>query len=299
MWQLFELGALFTSAAQDVVDKFAIVRSHSIDTVIASFYRTVFFFLATVVIGLLGFLGDIRFFFHWQVFLFAPLCVASSLLWTYILKNVEVLTISAISYLAPLLYLVIDTRLLAMHFTTSQVIGVFLLVAGGISFSIDGETFRFKPELTRKVFAALLLTVFYNGAEAYFFKYLYSTYAVNGVSFYASLWVLSTAGLLGILLTQGKLRLLLDKNSRSYVPQIAVSKSCDAASSVLSAQALSLAAVSQVTAFDALYPLISFVLVVITQGFFKLPLKERLRFGHLLWKAGAVALLLIGSLLVA
>jgi len=299
MWQFFELGSLFTSAAQDVVDKFAIVRNRSIDTLIASFYRTVFFFLATIVIGLLGFLGDLKFFLHWQMLLFAPLCVTSSLLWTYILRNIEVLTISAAFYLAPLLYLVVDTHLLAMHFTATQIAGMFLLVAGGISFSIDGKTFRFKPELTRGVWAALVLTVLYNGAEAYFFKYLNSTYSVNGVSFYASLWLLGTTALLGIVLIQGKLPLLIDKNSRSYVPKIAVSKSCDAASSVLSAQALSLAAVSQVTAFDALYPLISFTLVLVAQGSFKMPLNEQLHPRHLLWKAGAIVLLLAGSLMVA
>jgi hypothetical protein len=122
---------------------------------------------------------------------------------------------------------------------------------------------------------------------------------VNGVSYYSSLWLLGTVSLLAIVLLQGKGHLLLDKTSRSYVPRVAVSKTCDAASSVLSAQALSLAAVSQVSAFDALYPLISFTLVVVAQGLFKMRLNEKLYPAHVVWKAGAVGLLVAGSVLVA
>ena len=97
MWQFYELGALFTSATQDVVDKFAIVRNNSIDTLVATFDRTALFLLATIVIGALGFLGGLRFFFNWEVILFAPLTVIVSLLWTYILRNVEVMTVAWIA----------------------------------------------------------------------------------------------------------------------------------------------------------------------------------------------------------
>jgi drug/metabolite transporter (DMT)-like permease len=299
MWQYYELGALFTSAAQDVVDKFAIVRNHSIDSLVATFHRMMLFMLATVAIGLLGPLGSLRFFFNWEVLLFAPLCVIGSLLWTYILRNVEVMTTGAAFYLAPLLYLFIDSHLLTMHFTATQITGVLLLVLGGIAFSVDGQTYRLKSELTGRVWAALVLVLIYNGAEAYFFKHLNSTYNVNGVSFFASLWLLGTFSLLVALLVQGKVHLLGDKISRSYVPRVAISKTCDAASSVLSAQALSLAAVSQVSAFDALYPVISFILVLVVQGLFKMRLNEKLYSGHLLWKACAVSFLVAGSLLVA
>src|SRR5579863_1067192 len=101
MWQLYELSALFTSAAQDIFDKLAIVRHNTIDTTVASFHRTAFFLLATIVIGLLGPLGSITLFFHWEVLLFAPFCVLVSLLWTYLLRNVEVMTMGAAFYLAP------------------------------------------------------------------------------------------------------------------------------------------------------------------------------------------------------
>jgi drug/metabolite transporter (DMT)-like permease len=299
MWQFFELGALVTSATQDVVDKFAILRSESIDTFVASFHRTLFFLLATVVIGLLGLLGGLRLFFHWEVLLFVPFCVLSSILWTYLLRNVEVITIGAVFYLAPLLYLFIDTHLLGTHFSAKEITGIALLVGGGVAFSIDGDTFRPKRELTRAVWGALVLALFYNGAEAYLFKYLHASYDLNGVSFYASLWLLSTACLFALVLAQRKERLLVDRTARIYLPRIAVSKSCDAASSVLNAQALSLAAVSQVTAFDALYPLISFVLVVVVQGYFKMSLNEGFNRRQLPWKAFAVALLVAGSFLVA
>jgi drug/metabolite transporter (DMT)-like permease len=299
MWQFYELGALFTSATQDVVDKFAIVRNNSIDTLVATFDRTALFLLATIVIGALGFLGGLRFFFNWEVILFAPLTVIVSLLWTYILRNVEVMTVATLFYLAPLLYFFIDSHLLHMHFTMPQAAGVLLLVAGGAAFALDGQTFRLKPELTGMVWCALGFTALYNGAEAYFFKYLNSTYSVNGVSFYASLWALSTAYLLLVVLARGKGRLVVDKTSRAYLPRVAISKTCDATSSVLSAQALSLAAVSQVSALDCVYPLISFALVTLAQRGLKMRLNERLQVGNLVWKGGAVVLLAAGSFLVA
>jgi positive regulator of sigma E activity len=268
MWQFFELGALVTSATQDVVDKFAIVRSESIDTFVASFHRTALFLSATVVIGLL-------------------------------LRNVEVMTIGAVFYLAPLLYLFIDTHLLGMHFSAKEITGIALLVGGGVAFSIDGNTFRPKPELTRAVWGALVLAVFYNGAEAYLFKYLHATYDLNGVSFYASLWLLSTACLFVLVLSQKKERLLVDRTARTYLPRVAVSKSCDAVSSVLNGPSIvsgccfanhsirCAISADQLRAGDH------------RPRLFQNVIERRTSSASVAWKAFAVALLVAGSFLVA
>ncbi|MEQ1814777.1 MAG: hypothetical protein ABL860_10070, partial [Candidatus Nitrotoga sp.] len=248
--------------------------------------------------GITGVLGRLDFFFGLEIFLFTPACVCVALLWTYILRNVEVLTIGALGYLAPLLFLFVDSHLLKTDFSLYQVVGIVALVMGGIAFSVDGETRRLKKEMTWCVASALLGTLTYNGVEAYFFKYMNSTYGVNGVSFFASVWLMSTLCLLALVGFRRRASLLFDATARAYAPRIAVSKTLDATSSVLTAQALSMAAVSQVSAFEALLPLISLAVVIGAQKGAKLKLNEQLSSVHMVWKSAAAGLLVAGGLLV-
>jgi len=297
MWQLFALGALFFTAGENVADKAALVNHRSVDSDVASFYRPLLFFLVISAVGLSGWLGPLQFVFPLSIWLFTPVAMFASIFYTYLLKKIEVTSIGAAAYLAPFLFLFIDTHLLQTHFTALQILGILLLILGGIAFSLDGRTRRVKPELTWAVWAIFIFNLCYSGTEAYLFKSLNTSQGVNSPSFFASLWLLASLGLFLIVILKGKSHLLGHPSVRAYIPRVTLSKSFDAMSSLLWGQALIFATVSQVSAFDATFPLVLFVVVVVAQNLFGVNLKEKLDRDHVVWKAGAIILIVFGGLL--
>lgn len=298
MWQLYAFGAILTAAGENVIDKAAIVQNVAIDFFIASFWRPFMFFVAISVIGLLGFIGPLHFFFHWSILLIAPFGVGTALFYTYLLQKVELTSINAAAYLVPILFLLIDTRIAHVGLTGIEIAGILLLVLGGIGFAVDATTLRFKEELDWRIWAVFAFNIAWGGTEAYLFKYLNGAYGVNGVSFFATLWLVCSALLLALVVLKGRLGLLFSRASRVYVAQSTLSKSCDALNSVLWAQAITLAAVSQVSAFESLYPLVLFGSIVFVQVILRIPLKEKFSSAHLGWKAFATVLLVVGGFLV-
>lgn len=299
MWQTYALGAVLTAAAESVFDKAAVVKNVQIDGLVASFWRPFLYTLLTILIGLTGVLGSLTFFFHWSLFVMAIFGACTSLFYTYLLKRVELTNIASVAYLAPIVLLFIDTHIAGAALAGSQMVGIMLLVLGGIGFALDGRSFRFKKELTWSVWGIFLFNLTYGWADAYLFKYLNEAHGVNGVSFFSSLWLLCSLYMLLLLLWQRKLHLMVNRTARVFITQAAAGKSFDAVNSVLWAQALTLAAVSQVSAFDATYPLILFLLIVVVQGLFKVPLGERIDSERAWWKVGATVLLVAGGYLAS
>jgi uncharacterized membrane protein len=122
---------------------------------------------------------------------------------------------------------------------------------------------------------------------------------MDGASFFATLWLVCSAILLLVAIAAGKSRELFTRTTRIYVTQSIASKTCDAFNSIFWAQALTLAAVSQVSAFEASYPLVLFLSVLFVQGVLRIPLKEHFDRRHLWYKAIATLFLVAGGILVS
>ena len=112
----------------------------------------------------------------------------------------------------------------------------------------------------------------------------------------ATLWRLvlyvvcvTAVGITGVLWT---------KPAQMYIPRVAFSKMCDALTTLLWAQALLFAAVSQVSAIGALQPFVVFILTIIGQRIFGLRIGEKLGLPRMEWKAMTISLLIVGGLLV-
>jgi len=298
MWQGYLLGSLLAGAFESVTDKAALVWDGKVDTAVATFYRLLFFFGASVAVGLLGVLGGFSLFFHWTFLLFIPFSAITSYLYTYLLRHVEITVIGAAAYLTPFLFLLVDTTILDVPLSFLQIGGVVLLVLGGAAFSLDGKTRRINAELTLPVLGVFLLGVLYTGTEAYLFKHLNESYGLNAVSFLVNVWGPVCVLALLYVVAMNKSHLLWNRAARIYIPFVAVSKTFDSFNSILYIAALSLAAVSQVTAFEALFPLFLFAVAVLVQGIFHLPLREKMDWTRLRWKFGAVCFLVLGGFLV-
>jgi len=246
MWQFYALGSLVAGAFEGVVDKAAFVRDAHIDSSIATFYRSIFIFFAFIAIGLVGILGELSLFFHWSIVGLALLYVVAALCYTYLLRRVEIVSIGAIAYLASFFFLFVDMYIVGLPITQTQIAGIALLVFGGLAFALDGKTHHFNRELTLGVLGALLcIFLLTTGVEAYLFKYLHKTYALNGVSFYASGWFFASIFLFLFVVGTKKTHRLLTRSAIIYIPYAIIGKIFDAFNSVLYASALALAAVSQ------------------------------------------------------
>lgn len=299
MWQSYALGSIFLKSLQSVTDKAALVRDVRIDTTVATFYRVFFFLIAAIIAGYAGILGVLDFSFHWLFFVLAPIEVISSLLYTNLLRRIEITNIAAVGYMAPLVFLVIDTTVIGVSLTPAQIAGIIMLVLGGTAFSIDGKTHHFRHMPLRTWMSILFIFIIALGSQAYAFKYLADTTGMNALSFYGSLLSLVTVLLSLLLLYKKKTSLLFSRAARVYVPYAFAGKTFDLFSSVLYLSAIGLSSVSQVSAFIALAPLILFLVTAIVQSLLRVRLHENLDHKHTPWKLGAMLVLVAGGLLVA
>ena len=298
MWQLYVLASLFASSGEYVTDKIAIVTDRRVDSVVATFWRMCFFTICVFIIGALGFLGGVSFTLNPLIILVGLIGVGNSLVYTYLLRRIEITGIGAISYLAPFLFLYIDTRILHTSLSANEIWGIFLMVLGGFAFAIDGKTHHFKREYSPFVWLMLFYMVFFTGAEAYVFKLMNASSGISAPSFFVSTALINLAVLACIVLLQKKTHLLFKRPALIYIPRVAISKSFDAIETVLWAQALTLAAVSQVSAMEAMEPLVLFVVTVVVQDLFRFRANEKLGRSRMRWKALAISMLVIGGLLV-
>jgi uncharacterized membrane protein len=298
MWQLDVLGSLFASAGESVVDKVAFATDKRVDSMVATFWRIAFYTIFTIAIGLAGFLGGVHFLFAPIIWLVALAGIINSLFYTYLLRHIEVLGIGAMSYLAPFLFLAIDSKVLHTSLSAGAISGIVLMVLGGFAFAIDGKTHHFNRSWSPIVWIMFIYSALYIGIEGYSFKYAYATYHVGSIGFCASYGIVMALGLLLVVFFQGKSKLLFARASRKYLPRITVSKAFDAVSTILWTQALVYAAVSQVSAMESLEPLVLFVATFVAQDVLRMRVEEKFGRGRLKWKATAIALLVLGGVLM-
>jgi drug/metabolite transporter (DMT)-like permease len=299
MWQSYAFGSLLAGAFENAADKAGIVHDAGVDSYVASFYRAFFFLCAAAIVGATGLLGDLSFFFHWSFLPLAVITSISTLLFTYLLRTVEVTVIGAAAYLAPFLFLILDTKLFGTQLSQIEMLGIVLLVCGGLAFSLDGKTHHFRRDIGWKVWGAILfIYVFSTAIEAYLFKYLHAAYEVNAVTYYVYSTIPGVLILLAVLVGKGRTRMLFDRGARAYIPYAALGKSFDSFNSILYMMALGMATLSQVSAFNALMPLMVVVVALFVQGLFGFRLKEHLDMKRTGWKFSAAVVLVVGGLLV-
>lgn len=298
MWQLSALSSLFARAGERVADKAALVYDHRIDSSIATLYRQCVFLFVTFVVGYLGWAGSLHLFWNWLLAFYAFVALISAYFYTLLLRRVEVTLIEAVSCLAPLMYLFIDLEILHVPLTPTEIIAIVILSVGGFAFALDGRSHKMKKELTLGTFALLAFFLFQTAVENYAFKYFNVHDGINGVSFFASSWLMVAVGALIIVAARGKAHLLFRRTSVRYIPMVAIGKSFDVANTLLWMYALTFAAVSQVGAIGALEPFVVFLVAILTQKEARIRIRERVDRGNLHWKVGAVALLVLGGFLL-
>jgi uncharacterized membrane protein len=179
-----------------------------------------------------------------------------------------------------------DSYIIKAYLTIFQALGIILMTAGGLMFVIEPKKLKFKKEITPLVWFMLGYNFLLGAAEYYGFKYYFTNYHINEVTYGFNVWLVSLAVLLLAVLLSGKTKTLFSTITKrpDFIGYLTISKSFDAAQWWLYLHALSLAAVSQVNATSEFYPLMLVAIIYIAQHLFKLKAEEKFYQGHLAFK---------------
>lgn len=300
MWIFFALASQLSNALENTVDKIAVVGYKQIDSLCATFLRVGMYVLIFGLIGATGILGHMRIFLPWPIIALGVFWAGGSLCYTYFLKHLEITAASVLSYAAPFIYLLIDSFVVKANLSLFQISGIILMTLGGLMFVVDPHKLKVKKEITFWVWAMLLFNFIMGAAENYGFKYYFTHYRVNEVTYGFSVWFVTLIALFLAILFFGKIKtLFLTVMSRpKFIGALTISKTFDSAQWWLYLHALSLASASQVSATSEFFPLILLLVVFAAQSLFKFKAEERFSRGHLSFKLAAVVLLFVGGFLI-
>lgn len=296
MWQIFTFGALIFESGEEVLDKIIIVGDAAINSIAATFYRNLIYFLFAAVFGFAGLFGHLVFLVNWPILLVGLLAVGSSVFYTYLLKHVELTGSSALSYSRPAIFLLVDIFIFKAAFSNSEIIGIALLILGGIIFVIDPHSRRMKSQFTKYVWLIFGYETISYAAEFYVFKHYAVSQHLNEISYIFSTYVFVVIGLALLMFWENDRRSIVATATHNrYIAKVTFSKGMDFFYSLLWYHALTLATVSQVNALEAFYPLVLLVMLYVVQRKFKFEAGEDLDGTNLMQKIAGTAALVAGA----
>ena len=296
MWQLFAFSSIVFSALENIVDKIIIVENKAIDLISASVIRNLEYFLIALIVGFTGVFGPLHFLFSWPILLVGVLGMFSGIFYTYVLTKLEVTGYSAVTYVTPVIFLLIDVFILKSAITVVQIFGIILLVLGGLFFVINPKTLRIKPEYTKYIWMIFLFDLIYGGVEYYIFKHYSGSQDLNEISFVVSTWLMAMITYFAIVAWQNRWhKLIITALKNKYYAKVSISKTFDVLGALASFHAIKLSLVSKATAFDSFYPLILLILIFGAQRMFKFNAEEDFHSTSLKQKIFATVLLVLGA----
>lgn len=302
MWQLFSLGAVVSSALEETIDKAAVLGSHALDTVVATWIRNLIVFAIALVAAIALQHSLPPFIISLPLMAWGFMYAAQATLWTWILKHVEVTATAIPVAVLPAIFLPIDLYLRGDHLTSMQIAGIGVLVLGSIVFFLRKHIAGDVPLRTYALMAVSMIVfdAITFGAEGYIFKDVYeqtnlapSSFLVSGMFFMCAF--LTLAVVFQWLRTRGQMSFA---GAMRYARGSTLAKVADYGTIYFTLQALTLVSLSQVSAMKAFQPLVLLGVALLLQGKLDVELKEEFSRDTLVQKVIGMSLVVIGSLLI-
>lgn len=302
MWQLFSLGAVVSSALEETIDKAAVLGSQTLDTVVATWIRNLVVFGIALTASIVIQHSVPSLIVSTPLIAWGFVYAAQAILWTWVLKNVEVTAIAIPSAVLPAIFLPIDLYVRHDHLTPMQILGICILVLGSIVFFMRKNITGDVPLRKYIVMVASVIVIdgITFGAEGYLFKNVYeqtnlapSSFLVSGMFSMCAFLTLAVA--FQWLRTRGQLSFA---GALRYARGSTLAKVADYGTIYFTLQALTLVSLSQVSAMKAFQPLVLLGVALLLQGKFDIELKEEFSHDTLVQKVIGMSLVVIGSLLI-
>ena len=288
---------MFFSTLENILDK-AIVSKHEthLDSLVASFYRNFLFWIFAIIGGFIGIFGELHFFLTPLLVLTGIFWVFSSIIYDYFLKNIEVSRFAGLTYIFPLLLIFLDTLYFKESFSLWEIIGIFFLVLGATSLSLNFSENKIKQIFSKKVWLYFFISFFIGAIKYGLFKYYFNAGLINEISFYASVWLITCSTFILAIFALKKQHLLIPiAKYDNYLAKTSVSKFFDFLGSIFFLKAISTASLTSVHALSSVSPFMLLILVFILQKF-GLNLDEDVSHHSLFIKIFAVILLCSGGM---
>lgn len=292
VWYLWALLSTIFQGFESIIDKALVIeKEHSLDRLIASFYRNFAFWLFALIGAVSGLFGGMMVFFTLPLAIFALLHVGASLIYDHFLRSHEVSRFRSILYVFPFLLIFADNAIFSIEYGVIEFLGILFLLVGGFLVSYEN----------RGLFSAMdwlfFLADFLIGAFGYIlFKWYNSAYGLNEVSFFANTWLLVTVFFAVFIIFTGKQTILV-KTAREdgFLLKTLVSKCADFLHGFFFLRAISLSTVAKTYAVTAFFPLVLLIMVWLAVHMFGMDLKERVHAGQ---KAMGIVALSAGLFLI-
>ena len=302
MWQIFSLCAVLSNTVEETVDKATMLGSSALDSVAAAWIRNIIVFGIAIIVALVLQQSFPPLLFSLPIIWWGLIYTVQAIIYTWILKHVEITAASVTFALLPLIFLPIDLYVRHEPITALQIGGILLLVLGGIVF-FARKDLTAKISIKRYVGMMLLVLVFdaiVFGSEGYIFKSYYDSVSINPSTFLVSgmLYMcifLSIALLVKFAWFGGKLDF---SGASAYVRGSSIAKIADYGNTFFTLQALTIATVSQVMAMKVLHPLILLGVTMVAQHKLSVELEEAFTRDTVIQKISGIAFIVIGSFLI-
>jgi drug/metabolite transporter (DMT)-like permease len=303
MWQLYCIGSLFCGTLEETIDKANMVGHKSIGLLSATWIRNIIFLIITVLGSLVISAKLPSFVFTSPIIVLGILYAINSILYTVLLKQIEITTSSIMSNFIPLTFLPIDMFIIGKAFLSRQIFGIIFLVVGGLVFFLRRKNIT--SVISKRQAGIITIVFLFNtllfGLESYLFRDLFDTVNLSESSFLASVWGVTLIFL--SLLVIGKYFVTrrdkfhfqeVVKYSRSSI----LSKIADFGNSFLFLKALTLSSTSQVSAMQSFYPIVLVLVVLIAQKKLHVNLEELLDRKTLKSKLLGIIIICLGTILI-
>jgi uncharacterized membrane protein len=293
IWYLWISLSLISGSLEEVVDKMVTVRqTDKIDSLSASFYRNLVFFLFTIISGIIGIFGKIDLVFNIHFLILAIIWPLNSLAYDYFLRNVELSRFNGISYTYPFIFLLIDFFHFHQAYSALQINGSILLATGAILFSYDRK--QDKLFFSYKGMFWLLINMTTNIYLLFVFKHLSNL--VNEVSFYFSIWLFVIIFYIFLLIITKKYKKLKQTaNTNRFISKTFLSKGFDFLSSIFYLKAINIASLTAVSSISSFSPLVLLILLLIISFMTNINIEEDFSKKSLGLKIIATFILVIGG----
>lgn len=256
---------------EEIIDKASLtterIRLHPLTS---SLVRNTLYFCFVTAAGVSGIFGQLTIQFRYEYPIVGVIWLINSLGYDYFMRKVELSQFTSVFYIIPLCFILIDVFLLNQSFTPIQFVSMGMLVLGAAIMTFFTSK---RGMLNWESGFWLLVKVISEITFLYFFKNLSSS-GLNEISFLFNSWIYVVFGLSMLVCARNvNMRSESVRGLPIYISKMVVSKLFDFISGLLYLHAIAMATLSQVSALNAVSPIILLVLVKVFSYWYR-PLED-------------------------
>lgn len=293
-WYILTILWIACSSLQRIIEKKIVIwKEFSLDPLIGSFYRNLAFYIFLIIFWLsVDYFWKMYFFISFPIIFRSFFHVFKSIIYDYFLKNTELSRYNSLTFIFPIILVLIDNFFLWESYTFYEIIWIWLLIFWWWIITIERKTK--KNIFSFKQWFLLLIWFLIWWAQFILFKYYNETIWLNEISFYTSSWIFVLLFFIIQIIYKKKFNILISTAKHDWFFLKTLSwKFLDSLWWLLILKAISISTVSKVYSLESIYPIFTFLLVIFLMKVVKINMKEDLDTKNIWYKIISILLISI------